>query len=216
VETLSVLPGWQVDELLPGDAPPARELARAAVRRWVDDDDPPDTLNELLRLETRFSLADDLLLIADHFSMRSSVELRVPFLDLELLELVERMPGRYKVSGFGARKWLYRTGAVREIPRPLRASLAGRRARFGRKRGFNAPVTAWFDAGGPIGSSDEWQDGLKRYSEISLPVANAIALEPDDSQNARKRVALYALSQWLVDGPLVQAQAGPSLIAGER
>jgi asparagine synthase (glutamine-hydrolysing) len=210
VDTLSVLPRAQVDELVPDAPTPATELARDAVARWVDTDEPEDTLNELLRLDARLSLADDLLLIADHFSMRSSVELRVPFLDLELLELMERMPSRYKISLLGARKWLYRKGAVSQLPTALTAALAGGRARFGRKRGFNAPVTSWFSAGGPIGNSDEWRAGLERCPGLSTDVAERIAAEPDDSQNARKRVTLYALSQWLTDGPLAQVDVRAS------
>src|SRR5438876_4967701 len=78
------------------------------VRRWLPSSDGADSLNRLLQVDSRLSLADDLLLVADHMSMASSVELRVPFLDLELLALIERMPSRYKLSLMGERKWLYR------------------------------------------------------------------------------------------------------------
>jgi|SRR5579875_347601 len=206
VDTLAVLAPSQVDLLVP-DATPARELACRAVGRWVESEEPSDPVNEFLRLDTRFSLADDLLLIADHFSMRSSVELRVPFLDLEFLELVERMPSRYKVSSLGARKWLYRRGARAQLPRRLRAPLAGRRARFGPKRGFNAPVATWFAADGAIGDDRGWLSGLERWSMLSRgAVERLIAYEPDDGQNARKRVTLYALSQWLNEGPLARVE----------
>lgn len=207
VDTFAVLPTQQVDDLVPDGTTPAQELARAAVARWVAREEPADGLNELLRLDTRFSLADDLLLIADHFSMRSSVELRVPFLDLEFLNLLERMPGRYKVSAFGARKWLYRKGAAGRLPKSLHGPLTGGRARFGRKRGFNAPVTAWFSTGGPIGGGREWRRGLEDYPALATEVVDQIASQPDDSQNARKRVTLYAISQWLSEGPVAQARS---------
>jgi asparagine synthase (glutamine-hydrolysing) len=106
--------------------------------------DSGDSLNRLLQVDARLSLADDLLLVADHTSMASSVELRVPFLDLEFLALVERMPSRYKVSSLGERKWLYRR-AVRElIPSNLRHSLLGWKSRTGRKLGFSTPLDDWF------------------------------------------------------------------------
>jgi asparagine synthetase B (glutamine-hydrolysing) len=169
-----------------------------------------DTLNELLHVDARMSLADDLLIVADAFSMRSSVELRVPYLDLEFLELVERMPSRYKVSLVGERKWLYRRAACRALPPGLRAPLAGRRSALRRKRGFNAPVTAWFGSGGPIGRMDAWLDPLVQLPALSGKAVAKVAAEADDSQNARKRVALYALSKWLADGPLSTASGAES------
>jgi len=112
VDILSVVPPEQVDLVVRSASPSARELARDAVGRWTSGEDSGDGLNDFLRVDLRMSLADDLLLIADHFSMRASVELRVPFLDLRFLELVERMPSRYKVSTLGSRKWLYRRAAA--------------------------------------------------------------------------------------------------------
>src|SRR5205814_1509184 len=87
----------QEASLLTGGAVDADQLS-VPVRRWLDPQTDDDSLNALLRADARLSLADDLLTVADHMAMASSVELRVPFLDLELLALVERMPSRYKIS----------------------------------------------------------------------------------------------------------------------
>src|SRR5207245_7269883 len=113
------------------------------VRRWLPADGT-DCVNRLLLVDSRLSLADDLLIVADHTSMASSVELRVPFLDLELLALIERMPSRYKVSVVGERKWLYRRAARDLLPPELRSLLLGWRARTGRKLGFTTPIDQWF------------------------------------------------------------------------
>ncbi len=80
------------------------------VRKWLPTRNGGDAVNRLLIVDARLSLADDLLIVADHTSMASGVELRVPFLDLEFLALIEHMPGRYKISRLGERKWLYRRG----------------------------------------------------------------------------------------------------------
>jgi asparagine synthase (glutamine-hydrolysing) len=117
----------------------------APVRRWLDPDSGSDSLNALLHVDARLSLADDLLVVADHMAMASSVELRVPFLDLELLGLVERMPSRYKVSALGERKWLYRRAVRPLLPESLRTDLLGWRARTGRKLGFTTPFERWFE-----------------------------------------------------------------------
>ncbi len=166
VQIFSVLPTTTVDALVPGGAG-ADELARAAVERWVDGD--ADTLNELLRIDTRMSLADNLLVVADHLSMSSSVELRVPFLDLELVELVERMPSRYKVSLLGDRKWLYRHAAVRELPPGVRRRLSGPTVRLRRKRGFSTPLAAWFESErGPLALEASWLEPLSRLDGLAV------------------------------------------------
>lgn len=116
------------------------------VRTVLDGTEHSDGVNALLFVDARLSLADDLLLIADHMSMASSVELRVPFLDLELLALFERMPSRYKLAWTGARKWLYRRAVGGLLPGDLRPSLLGWGARTGRKLGFTTPVERSMEA----------------------------------------------------------------------
>lgn len=188
VQIFSVLPATTVDALVP-DGAGADELARTAVKRWVNDD--ADTLNELLRIDTRMSLADNLLIVADHLSMSSSVELRVPFLDLELVELVERMPSRYKVSLLGDRKWLYRHAAVRELPPGVRRRLSGATVRLRRKRGFSTPLAAWFESErGPLASDASWLEPLSRLDGLAVTAAR------DQIPFARQRMALFTLATW--------------------
>jgi len=55
----------------------------------------------------RSTLPDELLMYADKLSMAHSLELRVPYLDKEIVEYVERLPASLKVRS-GSRKWLHR------------------------------------------------------------------------------------------------------------
>jgi asparagine synthase (glutamine-hydrolysing) len=196
VDILSVVPPEQVDLVVRSASASARELAREAVGRWTSGTDSGDALNDFLRVDVRMSLADDLLLIADHFSMRASVELRVPFLDLRFLELVERMPSRYKVSTLGSRKWLYRRAAAANLPEQIRRTQCGPRARFGRKRGFSTPLGAWFDAeGGPLSEADQWVGSLEGLGAVEFDsVQNLLVNEPETF--ARQRAAFYSLATW--------------------
>ena len=172
----------------------------APVRRWLPEANGGDSLNRLLQTDARLSLADDLLTIADRTSMQSSVELRVPFLDLEFLALVDRMPSRYKVSALGERKWLYRRAVGPLLPQGLRRELLGSRARLGRKLGFSTPLDRWFG---------QW---LERDAERYLLGADArlpdvVAPKPlrallDDVRarglpRARQLMSLYVLECWL-------------------
>jgi asparagine synthase (glutamine-hydrolysing) len=196
-ELFSILPNDEVDQLVPGGTARAADLARSAVERWVEPQESRDPVNDLLRVDARLSLADDLLIIADHCAMHSSVELRVPFLDLAMLDLVERMPSQYKVSRLGERKWLYRQAAARHLPPKLAQRLCPPTKRFERKRGFSHPLTEWFDTDqGLLSEPSLWANPLLEQPELSSDRVTA-ALAGDGSGLARRRSLLYALARWL-------------------
>ena len=69
--------------------------------------DNTDELGGLQFLEIRSSLPDELLMYADKMSMAHSLEVRVPFLDKEIVEYVQRLPAEYKVRNWSG-KWLHR------------------------------------------------------------------------------------------------------------
>jgi asparagine synthase (glutamine-hydrolysing) len=198
IEILSGFSCEEVDRLVPLGAVPVRELARATVGQWMTEEPGVDPLADLLRVDARMSLADDLLMIADHHSMRASVELRVPFLDLQFLELVERMPSRYKVSWLGERKWLYRQAAASRLPTSLRRRVCGPVARLGRKQGFSAPLSSWLGTdAGRARLERGWTDSLQDLPEVSTDAALASLARPDDGGHTRRSASLYALAQWL-------------------
>lgn len=192
-EILTVLPSEEVDAIVPGGTP-AAELAKAAVAPWVPAEAEHDSVNALLTVDARMSLADDLLLVADHFSMAASVELRVPFLDLELLELVDRMPSRYKVSWTGRRKWLYRKAALAKLPRALARPLGGAGSERGRKVGFRTPVDRWFGADSTLDPA--WSEQLLGITALDARLARRNCTSGRDPKRVRQQLALYALAKW--------------------
>lgn len=184
---LGVIPADTVDALVRPSTTPTRELFAELIGRWSSDVDEADATGSMLRLDMRLSLADDLLMVADHFSMQQSVELRVPFLDLQFLELVGRLPTRYKVSWRAQRKWLYRQAVRPLLPRATARRLGTTRARYGRKVGFATPLEAWF-ASVPDGPPTGW---LAEHIDTT-PSAVASAFP-----SARQRSSLHALRLWL-------------------
>ena len=62
---------------------------------------PPQTsrLERMLALEQRFFLTDHNLTYTDKMSMAASVEVRVPFLDLDLVEFASHIPPKLKHCG---------------------------------------------------------------------------------------------------------------------
>ena len=78
-------------------------------------------------------LLHDILLKADKMSMASSLELRVPFLDREVLKVALAIPARYRVRR-GATKVALRRAALRRIPE---------KTAMKRKLGFPVPLNDW-------------------------------------------------------------------------
>jgi asparagine synthase (glutamine-hydrolysing) len=192
-EIMTVVLACDVDALVKGGTP-ASHLAREAVARWIPADADKDSLNALLRVDARMSLADDLLLVADHFSMATSVELRVPFLDLEFIELVNRMPSRYKIGWTAKRKWLYRDAALRHLPPSLAARFTGFENERGKKIGFKTPVDRWF--GPSTNGKHAWAAKLESIPGLDSVRARRLYVDNADPRHVRQRLALYALSEW--------------------
>jgi asparagine synthase (glutamine-hydrolysing) len=170
------------------------------VQSWLSRADRDDTVNALLYVDARLSLADDLLLIADQMSMASSVELRVPFLDLELLALFERMPSRYKTSWTGARKWMYRHAVRGLVPPVLQADVLGWRARTGRKLGFTTPLSRWAKGWGGD-TAVEFLTGrdavVPQFVRVERLRDFMLATRGRAHERERQLAALFVMETWL-------------------
>jgi asparagine synthase (glutamine-hydrolysing) len=102
---------------------------------------PP--LHQMQYIDTKTSLPDDLLIKADRVTMGNSLELRVPFLDHELVQFAATLPTNYKVRGLATKRILKRAFG-KKIPREIIQR---------RKAGFPLPFEAWMktDLKGRIG-----------------------------------------------------------------
>jgi asparagine synthase (glutamine-hydrolysing) len=134
---LSLMPGGQVEDLFQDGLLDANS-GDTLLESWADMSDlmsETDELGGLQFLEVRSTLPDELLMYADKLSMAHGLELRVPFVDKEIVEYVERLPASVKVRN-GSRKWLHR-----EVCRTYLPSAILRRP----KRGFAVNVVDdWF------------------------------------------------------------------------
>jgi asparagine synthase (glutamine-hydrolysing) len=105
----SILPGEQIDGLF-RDGLLEAGAGDTILKCWEDLAglmSATDELGGLQFLEIRSTLPDELLMYADKLSMAHSLELRVPYLDKDIVEYVERLPASLKVR-HGSRKWLHR------------------------------------------------------------------------------------------------------------
>ncbi len=74
-----------------------------------------DVLNRELYLDTRFEMADSVLMKVDKMSMRHSLEVRVPLLDHVFVETNAALPGDWKLKGFQT-KYLFRKALEGLLP----------------------------------------------------------------------------------------------------
>jgi asparagine synthase (glutamine-hydrolysing) len=92
-----------------------------------------DPLHQLMYVDIKTSLPDDLLVLTDKMTMAASVECRAPFLDQELIELTSRIPSSFKVRGLEM-KHLLKKVVGPWLPKEILHR---------KKRGFGAPVGSW-------------------------------------------------------------------------
>ena len=117
---LSLLPGEQVDGLFQ-DGLLQSQSGDTILECWNDMTNlmpETDELGGFQFLEVRSTLPDELLMYADKLSMAHSLELRVPFVDKEVVEYVERLPANLKVRN-GSRKWLHRKVCGTYLPQAI-------------------------------------------------------------------------------------------------
>ncbi len=92
-----------------------------------------EPLSRLLYIDTRMSLSDDLLIFGDKMSMANSLEMRVPFLDVDFIEFVESLPTHFKLNGF-TRKYIHKKAVKKWLPNKII---------YRKKRGFATPMDEW-------------------------------------------------------------------------
>lgn len=127
------------DDLFAGALAAHADAAEAVLRGRMADAPGAAPLEAALYLDARLGLVDDMLTYFDRASMACSLEVRVPFLDHELVELCAQIPTSHKVHRLQG-KHVLRIAARDHVP----ASVLTKR-----KRGFfNESVGSWVGAAG--------------------------------------------------------------------
>ncbi len=90
-------------------------------------------LDRMLALEQQFFLADHNLLYADRMSMANGLEVRVPFLDKELVEFAHNIPDNLKQRGIQG-KWILKKSMEGILPNEVI---------YRAKTGFGVPLRRW-------------------------------------------------------------------------
>jgi asparagine synthase (glutamine-hydrolysing) len=100
--------------------------------KWLDMKHLHPT-EQMMRIDTRMQLADDFLIYGDKISMASSLEMRVPMLDIQLVSFIESIPLKFRV-GRRKTKILHKLLAEKFLP----SEIVERP-----KKGFYVPISDW-------------------------------------------------------------------------
>jgi asparagine synthase (glutamine-hydrolysing) len=119
-------PGWQGPS-------PASSVVFEPLGRILEGACFDEIISEMLYLDFRMYLEDNLLVKIDRASMACSLELRTPFLDHRLVEFAAGLPAELKVRGFKL-KSILKKAVEPWLPRKIV---------YRQKRGFSVPIARW-------------------------------------------------------------------------
>lgn len=90
-------------------------------------------LQKMLQLDSKYFLVDHNFNYTDKVSMAEGVEVRVPLVDLEMVEMAAQIPDRFKQRGKHG-KWIFKKAMESYLPHDVI---------YRPKTGFGAPVRPW-------------------------------------------------------------------------
>jgi asparagine synthase (glutamine-hydrolysing) len=149
-----------------------------------------DDLGKFQGIEVRSSLPDELLMYADKLSMAHGLELRVPYLDPEIVQFAETLPASLKVNGL-RQKRIHKWVCARNLPQSILRR---------KKRGFAVDVVdSWFrDA-----LSSRFEDllldpssGMYRYLRPQ-PVSQLLAEHRAGADHHKLLFSLCVFEEWI-------------------
>jgi asparagine synthase (glutamine-hydrolysing) len=123
----------------------SRDLYTSDFRSTLNDDRPGfvercfktvsdlNVLDQMLYVDSKTWLPDDLLIKADKMTMANSLELRVPLLDHQILEFAASLPANYKLRGTSMKHVLKKA-----LSKRLPGEILNRK-----KAGFPVPYVKW-------------------------------------------------------------------------
>jgi asparagine synthase (glutamine-hydrolysing) len=119
--------------LTPPSNHPIHQPANQLISHFFYKQQHQPPLNQMLYVDTKTWLPDDLLVKADKMTMATSVELRVPLLDFQVLEYAASLSQDFKVRGWSTKRVL-KEALKDSVPREILER---------KKTGFPVPYEKW-------------------------------------------------------------------------
>ena len=189
----SILPGQAIDQLFQ-DGILEPDAGDSILDCWADLEpslQQTDELGGFQFLEVRSSLPDELLIYADKLSMAHGLEVRVPYLDREIVEYTQNLNACLKIRN-GSRKFLHRMVCSDFLPREITQR---------KKRGFAVNVVDdWFRRSLSSKMDDLLMDEQSLMYRFLRPAAVRRLLQEHRSganDNHKVLFSLVVFEQWL-------------------
>ena len=153
------------------------ELFADAIKIW-DDCQSPDPVDRALSFFTRMYLSHAILHKVDRAGMMNGLEVRSPFLDVEVAEFAMKLPARFKLNG-NVTKYILRHAFSDVLPPEILKRS---------KHGFALPVGAWLQSGqipeeqnhlkdvNSVAVEKKWENHRKNRSDERLVLWNLLSL----------------------------------------
>jgi asparagine synthase (glutamine-hydrolysing) len=189
---MSALEPHEIAELLDEPVDP-EEVFSEAIAAW-DSCPEGHLVDRTLQFYTRLYLQDDILAKVDRASMLHSLEVRSPFLDIELVDFVRRLPHDFKLRD-GVTKFVLRRALLDALPREI----------LGRpKKGFGVPMGRWLKAGAPP---------FDAFAPLGAGTSERfLAQRLDEHRSGRADHRLFLYPHWLLTRWLGRGEARQSSV----
>ena len=145
-----------------------------------------DVVTKMQYIDFNFWLIYDILLKADKMSMANSLEVRVPYLDREVIQYASKLPSKYKIVG-NETKYAFRKVAKEELADKVADK---------KKLGFPVPIREW------LKEDDVYQEVKNMFLESGyfFKPKKIIKLLDDHKagkrDNSRKIWTIYTFLVW--------------------
>jgi len=166
----------------------AEQERLTSARAILGDVSDRSLLEQALYLDTHMFLPDGILLCNDKMSMAAGLELRVPFLDLELMRFVERIPATRRV----------RPRQPKRLHKQAMSTLTPPEIVNRKKHGFATPYDDWLRASLGREVESRYSQGSP-LAELIDPAAASRLVDEHRRGRADHKAILYCLlelSEW--------------------
>jgi asparagine synthase (glutamine-hydrolysing) len=159
------------------------EIYGDAIEHW-DSCAAAHPVDRTTQFYVKMYLQDNILTKVDRASMMHSLEARAPFLDIDLVNFIRRLPHDFR----------YREGQTKFLLKRLAANLLPRQVIQRRKQGFALPVGPWFKDG-----SLDLKTPPMRTADPSAPQSGFVEKQLAQHRANRQDHRLFLWNQWVLD-----------------
>ncbi len=181
----SIFTNSQINKLWKGEQPPKHSLT-PLYEKAQGNGNASDS-RKMQFIDLNYWLPGDILAKADKMTMAHSLELRVPFLDIEVAKLARTLPDSFKWKG-GVTKYVLREAFKGIIPEETRHR---------RKLGFPTPIRVWLrDPACPAYAAIRESKYIQEHLDMDFIEQLIKEHTSHTKDNARHIYILYMLALW--------------------